>query len=314
MGAEHLYLAGDAVSSAVIQQGGEAMAKTNGKRGTPPLFELLQGNRFRRGDAGPQRPELRVVHSETEPDEDVADSADAVRLAYSEENPVNPGGKQTAIQFLGDRLHVSLTPLTAAIGVFVISLVVLGAIFVGQRRGEKAALLRAASMASLPGGAGEVDAVENVRQQPPASHLVESLLEGNAKAAPGPRELDRAQPKAAPAVKAQPPVELAAGPRQGWVRDYTYIVAQEFAAGRDEDARRAQEFLASRGFVSQVVKLDSGALQLITLEGYNHKDPAQKKKADEILKKQRAVGVEYFAAGGGYKLEGYYKTLKRDQW
>lgn len=288
------------------------MAKTNGKRGTPPLFELLQGNRFRRGDA--QRPDLRVVHSEVELDEEVSDTSNPVRLAYNEETTVNPGGKQSAVQFLGDRLHVSLTPLTAAFGVFVISLLVLGAILIGQRRGEKAAELRAASLASLPGGEGEVDAIETVRQQPPASHLVESLLDSHAKPAPLQRESERSPSKVAPTAKALPPVEPTAGPRQGWVRDYTYIVAQEFASGRDDDARRAQEFLGTRGFAAQVVKLDGGALQLITLEGYNHKDPAQKKRADEILKRQRAIGVEYFASGGGYTLEGYYKTLKRDQW
>ena len=106
----------------------------------------------------------------------------------------------------------------------------------------------------------------------------------------------------------------AAAAASGCMRDLTYIVAQEFAPGREEDARRAGAFVGERGIAVDIVRLDGGAMQLITLQGYNHKDAAQKKLADELLKKQRAAGAEYFASGGGYKLEGYYRTLKRDKW
>ncbi len=288
------------------------MAKSKSKRGGPPLFELLQGNRFRRGDVGLQQPDLRVVLPVAEASDEEIAAPMAVRFASPDEPSPTPT-VPAAVQLLGDRLHLSLTPFTAAIGMFVIALLVLGAIFVGQRRGEKAGIQRALS-ASLEGDLVGVDAVETVRQQPPASHLVESLLAANAKPVAPPRDNERPARKSEPVAKAPTQAELPAGPRQGWVRDYTYIVTQEFASGRDDDARKAREFLESRGFPAQIVKLDSGALQLITLEGYNHKDPAQKKKADDILKKERAVGAEYFASGGGYKLEGYYKTLKRDQW
>ena len=164
------------------------MAKSKAKRGGPPLFELLQGNRFRRGDVGPQ-PDLRVVHHEPEPGEkETAPPESPVRLAYPGEPAPAQNGRHAAMQLLGDRLHLSLTPLTAAIGVFVISLLVLGAIFFGQRRGEKAGFLRAVSESAA---AGDVDAVETVRQQPPASHLVESLLENGPKPAPAARDTDR---------------------------------------------------------------------------------------------------------------------------
>jgi hypothetical protein len=36
--------------------------------------------------------------------------------------------------------------------------------------------------------------------------------------------------------------------------------------------------------------------------------------AEELLKKLHAVGSKYYAGGGGYKLEGYFKTLKSDRW
>jgi len=303
------------------------MSKSKLKRGGPPLFELLQGNRFRRGDAGPP-PNLRVVHHESESgDEGPSGTPSSMRIADSAEPGDARDAKNTAMQIKGDRLELSLTPFTAAVGAFVILLLVLGVYIVGRSRGEKAGVLRGVSEIASAGALEGIDGVETARQQPPASHLVESLFEPNAKANGNPnanarpnREMERiagapvrpAEGRATskPAVDAKIPP----GPQQGWARDYTYIVAQEFAAGRTEDARRAQEYLTSKGFAAQVVKLSGGALQLITLEGYNHKDPAQKQKADEILKKQRAVGAEYFASGGGYKLEGYYKTLKKDQW
>lgn len=282
------------------------MAKS--KRGSPALFELLQGNRFRRDDPQVQT-HLRVVHHEPETVEEteaVVEADDAAPVAAA---------RSSLVQVKEDRLHLSLTPLSAAAIVFAISVLILGVYLVGQRRGEKAGVLLGISQAVDP--AGGTDSVEAVRSQPPAPHLVESLIEGNNKPAPvRTREAQRPTQRGAESAAAAPAVEpeLPPGPRQGWVRDYTYIVAQEFGAGRMDDARAAQQYLTSRGFPAEIVKLDSGPLQLITLEGYNHKDPVQKKKADEILKKQRAAGVEYFATGGGYKLEGYYKTLKKDQW
>ncbi len=283
------------------------MAKT--KRSTPPLFELLEGNRLRRGDLGPP-PDLRVVHPEPESEE--ASSQRGARFALAGEHSAT-NGRHAVAQFLGDRLHLSLTPFTAAVGVFLIAVVVLGAIYLGQQRGEKAAR-RAIIEAGIAGAPADADTVEAARQQQPAAHLVESLLANDAKPNPSPKTAERAQPKNTPAPALSVTSETSISPQHGWVRDFTYIMTQEFAAGRMEDARRAQDFLASRGFPAEIVKLDSGALQLITLEGYNHKDADQKKKADALLKKQRAAGTEYFATGGGYKLEGYFKTLKKDQW
>lgn len=279
------------------------------KRRTPPLFELLDGNRLRRGDSV-THPNLRVINAEPEAEEVVAPEKKKPFSAPSQETSAKPG-EHAILQFLGDRLHLSLTPFTAAIGLFAVSLLVLGAIYLGQQRGQKAAL-QAASQAILE---AEFQDIESVRQQPPVSHLIEGLLAGGAKPPVSPvrqAEKPASKPQSNPLLAT--PADLPAGPQQGWVRDFTYIMTQEFAAGRVDDAKRAQEFLKSKGFPAEIVKLDNGALQLITLEGYNHKDSAQKKKADALLKKQRAAGTEYFASGGGYKLEGYFKTLKKDEW
>jgi hypothetical protein len=99
-----------------------------------------------------------------------------------------------------------------------------------------------------------------------------------------------------------------------WIRGYTYIVAQEFSAESAGNAAKAQAFLADHGIVVAQVPYPSGAIQLIATQGYNHRDPTQKRMAEELLKKLHAVGSKYYAGGGGYKLEGYFKTLKSDRW
>jgi len=63
-----------------------------------------------------------------------------------------------------------------------------------------------------------------------------------------------------------------------------------------------------------LVRLSNGATQLITTQGYNRRDPTQHQMADQLLEKTRTLGAQYYAAGGGYKLEGYFKSLKSDTW
>ena len=57
-----------------------------------------------------------------------------------------------------------------------------------------------------------------------------------------------------------------------------------------------------------------GSTQLITTQGFNRKDPAQKQMASAALEELHKIGKRFYAQGGGYKLEGYFKTLKGDGW
>ena len=100
----------------------------------------------------------------------------------------------------------------------------------------------------------------------------------------------------------------------GWVRGHTYIVVQEFKASRREDGLAAQAFLWQGGFKTKLVETANGSIQLITAQGYNHRDPAQKRMVGQVLRKIHARGAEYYAQGGGYRLKGYLKTLKSDTW
>ncbi|NJR71287.1 MAG: hypothetical protein HC771_23675, partial [Synechococcales cyanobacterium CRU_2_2] len=51
---------------------------------------------------------------------------------------------------------------------------------------------------------------------------------------------------------------------------------------------------------SDIVKLATGSILLLTRQGFNHKDAGQKQQSEQILQKVRSVGAKYFAAGGGF--------------
>jgi hypothetical protein len=195
---------------------------------------------------------------------------------------------------------VSFSSTTAAIAVFVGMAVVLGAFELGSRGGYEDGVRIGHEAGRASYAAEAVSEIEEARRRPPATHLVSGLLADSAPSAAEPVESSKGATSDA--------VETT------WVCGYTYIVAQEFAANRAEDAQCAQRFLAERGITTAVVGLPNGAIQLITTEGYNHKDPTQKRIAEQMLEKERGIGAEYYAAGGGYRLNGYFKTLKGHQW
>ena len=292
------------------------------QRRGPALFELLQGDRTQRAEIL-LPPGLRVVGSEPEDHDDEGHQVDTVaeRLRPTAEIAQPTDGhravepKEGFVELDGDRLRLNLTPVSAAVSLFAICLVILGAFVFGQRRGDKAGFLRGYAGSRESAAAGSSDAIEAARNQPPATHLMESLLKESPERGIGDnRSGERSMAGLAPTTASA--ARIAESPRNevtGWVRDHTYIVAQEFSTGREDDVRRAQGFLVDRGIGCEIVRLDSGAMQLVTTQGFDHKDAAQKKLADELLKKVRAAGAEYFASGGGYKMEGYYKKLKSDQ-
>lgn len=207
----------------------------------------------------------------------------------------------------GNRVRFSFTSVTAAGAIFSILAVVTAGYLIGTRTGDRAGYKRGLDVARTAEPAPRSGEIELARAQPPATHLLAPLTGQPAAAnpAPKPTKSEPTTPTSAP----NRPV-----PASGWVKDLTYIVIQEFAAGSGEKAKAAQQFLAQKGVDSAMVTVAGGGLHLITTQGYNHKEAAQKKAADLLLAKVRTIGGQYYAAGGGYKLEGYYKTLKKDNW
>ncbi len=272
------------------------------KRGAA-LFDLLGQNEAKGTEslkvpgwwASGGRPPDAQVSAEPSPEE--APSSVPVSQA-----PARPNGD--GVRFLeldGNRVRLSFTSVTAALAVFATLVALLAAVEWGQWTGDRNGFKRGHAAGRASFAAGAIDEIEAARRQPPETQVVSSLLR---------------QPDTAPQASTDLVADMGAGaPEQArWIRDYTYIVAQEFSAGSEDDARRAQAYLTGNGIATELVRYPSGAIQLITTEGFNRSDQTQRQIAEQWLKKVHTVGDKYFDAGGRYKLEGYFKTYKGDTW
>ncbi len=217
------------------------------------------------------------------------------------------------VNLRGDRVHISLTSVSAAVVVFLALGLVGGAYVIGGRAGDRAGFQRGYQTGrnAVDPAADEVLAA---RSQTPATDVIAPLL-ANAPRGTEPAASRKSSADPVPrSTSASPNVVGTAARPAGWTRDFTYIVVQEFPTGAAEKSRLAQQFLEQRGIPTAVVSLPNGAVQLTTTQGFDHRDANERKLSDQFLGRIRALGSEFYAAGGGYRLEGYHKTLKRDQW
>ena len=213
-----------------------------------------------------------------------------------------------SLEMDGDRIRVTFTSVTLAAAIFAVLIALIGVFALGRYVGDGRGFARGFETGRASYAADAMSEIEAARRQPPSTNLIGSLLE---------------EPPPAPQPASQtgiptPPTESpsATKPPAGvrWIPEHTYVVAQEFSAGRRGDATKAKAFLAERGIDTELIELPSGASQLITTMGFDREDPAQRRLADELLKKVHAAGAAYFADAGGYKLEGYFKKLKGETW
>lgn len=264
------------------------------KRG-PPLFELL-------GDDGPgvvtiQPPrKVEPVGPATEVPVPEPKPAEEPIVADAEPEVSEPTGQVPVLELDGDRIRLSLTSLSAAAVLFALVVAFFLAFEFGRRSGRDEGLAEGYETGRSSYTAEAMSEIEAARSRPVATHLVENLLEdSNASLGSG-----------------ISPVAAAVEPR--WIKGYTYVVAQGFSAGYEDDARSAQTFLDDYGIETALVGYSSGATLLITKQGFNRDDSTQHAMADELKTRIHAVGAKYFAAGGGYRLEGYFKKLGNDHW
>lgn len=221
--------------------------------------------------------------------------------ASANDRPERQAEHEPLLEVDGRRIRLSFTSLTAAIAVFLALMALLAAYALGSRSGMRAGMQAALLQEPSPAD-GVKDEVQEAKSQPPATHLVGTLLDP---------PMATKSPPAEPAAAAAP---SRSGNAPAWTRGLTYILAQEFAGQNVEAADRAQAFLAEHGIASTVVRSRGGAVHLMVTQGFDTKDPKQKESGEQLLQKLRAVGAKYYASGGGYKLEGYFKTLKGDTW
>lgn len=232
------------------------------------------------------RPDEGVVAQETAPPEPVSP-------------PARGGWWGGALRLDGQRVTVSLTSYGAAIALFLVVVVFSAAFTLGQRAGLRRGYQMAVEQTRAAGDpSGEL---EVARQSPPVTALIAPLVDGT--------QTTEQPIKLTGKTAAEKPV-----PGPAWQRDHTYVVAQEFPSGKSQDAAAAQAFLSRYGIDAAVVPQSGGGTWLLTMQGYNHKDPLQKRQSDQLLEKVRSVGKAFYSQGGGYKMEGYFKTLKGDRW
>lgn len=261
---------------------------------------------------------LRDVATET----DIAPIADIpldAAKSASFEHPLT----ETVVQFEGDRVRVSLSSIGAAVATFVVIVFLAGGFLLGKSRGRQDGLQAGYEAGRSSFEAGVANDIEAARNQPAATYLIGGLLEdqgpqgvstalpekgGDRIASDRPGSLvrerrgDSIAPRAKPADAGQPM----------WVDGFTYIVAQEFPGAARADAEAAQSYLEQHGVPTAIQMQPGGRLLLMTHQGYNRKDPVQRKLSDQLSEKVRAIGAQYYASGGRYRLEGYLKTHKNE--
>ena len=227
------------------------------------------------------------------------DEPDIERLPTTvEDEPVSDSGSFMVMD--GERIRVSFTSFTGAIVVFAVLVLILATYELGRVRGNRGGFSLGYEAGRTSFEARTLSEIENARSRPPATHAVQSLMTSTN------RNDERSTMTAS--------LTGALGAVVQWVRDYTYIVAQEFGRDYAEHSDRAQSFLADNGVETVQIRLPNGSVQLITVKGYNRKDATQKIMADQLLEKIHEIGMRYFASGGGYRLRGYFKTLKSNSW
>lgn len=270
-------------------------------RGAPPLFELLdRGDRF--GDD--------VLHGRSSQETETASSCSTrtpfrpapLRIgprSFGDATGAPEASPDRPVRWLEiDRGGARIRLKTKGLGIAVVICVILLTVVLetGYRIG-----IRDGLRTGQPSFSAAIDEVDRVRNQPPQSELIAPLLVSGG--APGPKASTHSDTPRRPAENSA-----------AWSKGMTYLVVQEFPAGGVEDARSARDFLADHGVTAQVVGFSGGSSRLIAQPGFNLKEPAQKRMAEELKTTVHAIGEKYFAAGGRYRMKGYLKTLTTENW
>jgi hypothetical protein len=276
----------------------------------PALFEVLEKAKEAKGQLKvPAWVGTPASGSEASTPSVEADAPVAIRPAHPVPAVVaaadHAGGGDGAGEPLwsydGQRLRVSLTKLSAGL-VFAGLVVIFGGAY---RLGSSVGASAGYESGRRSYEAATVATIEEARQQPVNEELVSSLRTASSAPVTGSRPTSGVSPDSASRTVGAPPA---------WVKGNTYVVVQEFRPDSGNDVWIAQGFFAEQGLATSVVTRSSGHLWLVTTEGYNYGDPAQKQLGKVLSQRVRDIGKAYQQAGGRYACEGYERTLTGDSW
>lgn len=222
-----------------------------------------------------------------------------------------PSQPSPRVAVKGRSLVLTLSSTSAGIVIFLCLLLLSAAYLAGNSVGERRGQERGFKLGRDSYSSSTIDEIEKARQQPPSPQLLGGLLRDQPAASPArsgnsdvlPKKSDEAS------VPETPPASGIA-----WVEGHNYIVAQEFDGQASQEAESARLFLSENEVPAAVVRLRSGRLAAVVLEGFNLKEPTQRRRADLLKEKVARLGSKYFSAGGRYKLEGYFAAYKSGAW
>lgn len=231
-----------------------------------------------------------------------------------------PAEAPSAVSFESGRLLMSLTSTTAGIAAFALVMLVGLSFYAGSSWGEHRGRATGFKQGRESYSKDATDEIEQARAQQPNQDVVSELLtrgDGKAPGADGKtigavstrsNETGKGVDSGSKASDSGRTAEADAR-KVAWVEGYNYIVAQQFDASALDDARSAQQFLLDNQVPTAIVRVKDG-YRLITIEGFNFKEPTQRQRADLLKKRIAGIGQRYAAAGGRYKLEGYFAAYK----
>ena len=203
------------------------------------------------------------------------------------------GSRPSFIALDGQYVRLSLSSMSAAVVLFGLVVALVLAYKAGQGRGYVDGQVAGFAEGEASVVAQVTSEIEATRAQPPNTEAIESLL------------LDGADVSSAGRVGGDP--------GDSWIDGYTYVLVQEFAGSASSDADNAQAFLRHHGVETLKLERSYGAIQLITEQGFNHEDDTQRALGERLRDRVREIGRAYYAAGHGYKLEGYFWKYHSDR-
>lgn len=205
------------------------------------------------------------------------------------------------ISFDNGRLTLSLTSTSAGVVAFALVMLMALAFWAGSSWGEGRGRTAGFKQGRESYSKEASDEIEQARAQQPDQELVSELLTD--------RPVTPPSGSLSPSIPASESAADADVRKVAWVEGYNYIVVQQFSSSALDDARAAQQYLLDNQIPTAIVRVKDG-YRLVTIEGFNFKEPTQRQRADLLKKRITGIGQRYMAAGGRYKLEGYFAAYK----
>ncbi|RJP40666.1 MAG: hypothetical protein C4547_02365 [Phycisphaerales bacterium] len=218
----------------------------------------------------------------------------------------------------GGRAQVSLSSTSAAVVLFVLGMLACGVYLVGFHRGRT--LGRAEGFQTVR-RMGE-DEIAQARRAAVDPRLTEGLTVPQRPPVPAtgsgvPGEATGPADPVWPGPPSPGPASTSTIPAGAvsWVRGNNYVVVQSFKPGALDDAVTVQDYLARHDIGTQIVSKADGGFWVITTQGFNLDDAAQKPLADALQQRIRSVGAVFRSAGGRYDFQTcFLMKLKSDTW